>query len=759
MTEYQSTQRELSQFISILWRRKWIIVGIMLFTLAPFIYINQTQKPVYEARTKLVYEINKSVISEMSYSTVLLGSIKLSNLIEEINSWTLIHDVSQSLPDSLIECYAPKDLANDSSAYEDQLVYNLSRSINAQTVPNSDILVISAKGSHALAAQMVANQTAQMLIQRNLYSAIYEANTNRQTLKNQLDYLRQRVQESEQALKKFKEQENITNIEQESQELFRRITDAEVEYNRILATLNANNERYIYLKNKLDKERDNLVPSITSTTSPWIQQLKDRLVELEVQYTNLKVQNYSDRHPKLRALKEQIQKTKRNLREESIKIAQGERPIDPLSEMQQSFVELTQLEVEIHTSQARKRALEQIIQSYNDQLVSMPSKELELGQLVRNKNVADNLYTMMLEKYEETKFTGAEQPGSLRIIDPARKPMNPIAPRKKMNLIIGLFLGFIVGVVATLLVELFNQNIKSEDVIESEVGLPVFSSIPKIAELKNKGRNKTQACEKLVTQTMPHSAGSESFKILRTNLYFSDNEAEIKTIAVTSSSEDEGKSFVASNLAIATAQMGHRTLLIDADLRNPTLHQIFNLPRFPGLTHIFLKHKKRRSNRKEFLHVVTSRNQEDELMPFIHKTEIENLFVTTSGKIPKHPSELLATHTMKQCVQMLQKYFDTIIFDLPPVNIVTDPAIIAKESDAVILVVRADKSKIENVSKAKNRMDRVLTDQVFGVVLNFTENIQSYQHTLKAKQDSKVTRSNGMSASSINNRKKYVNNS
>ena len=758
MTEYQSTQRELSQFINIIWRRKWIIAGIMLLMVVPFVYINQTQEPVYEARTKLVYEINKSVLSEMSYSTVLLGSIKLSNLIEEIDSWTLMHDVAKSLPDSLIKSYAPMDLANDSSNYEDHLVHNLNQSVSAQTVPNSDILRISARGTHALAAQAVANKTAEMLIQRNLHSAMYEANTNRQTIKNQLDYLKQRVQETEQALKEFKEHENITNIEQESQELFRRITDAEIEYNRILATLNASNERYRYLKNKLDKERNNLVPSITSTTSPWIQQLKDRLVELEVQYTNLKVQNYSDRHPKLRALKEQIEKTKRNLKEESIKIAQGERPIDPLSEMQQNFVELTQLEVDIHTSQARKSALEQIIQSYNNQLVSMPSKELELGQLIRNKNVAANLYTTMLQKYEETKYTGAEQPGSLRIIDPARKPMKPISPRKKFNLIIGLFLGFIIGVISTLLIELFNQSIKSEDVIESEVGLPVFSSIPKIASLKKKGK-RTQVHKKLITLNMPHSAGSESFKILRTNLYFSENESDIKTIAVTSSNEDEGKSFVAANLAIATAQMGHRTLLIDTDLRNPTLHQIFDLPRFPGLTHIFMKHKKRKSNRKEFLHLVTSRNQEDELMPFIHDTQIENLFVTTSGKIPKHPSELLATQTMKQCVQVLRKYFDTIIFDLPPVNIVTDPAIIAKESDAVILVVRADKSKIENISRAKNRMDRVLTDQVFGVVLNYMENIHSYQHSIKSKQDLKQTRLDKVSTSPMNNRKKYVNNS
>ncbi|WP_034549875.1 CpsD/CapB family tyrosine-protein kinase [Carnobacterium funditum] len=202
----------------------------------------------------------------------------------------------------------------------------------------------------------------------------------------------------------------------------------------------------------------------------------------------------------------------------------------------------------------------------------------------------------------------------------------------------------------------------------------------------------------LVTLTKPSSVISEQFKTIRTNIQFSIFDKEIKTIAITSDMMSAGKSTVAANLAITFSMQGKKVVLIDSDMRKPTIHHFFNLSNRDGLTSLLTDRAIKLSN-------------------MIHHTGIENLFILTSGIIPPNPSELLASKRMDELLVELETEFDLIIFDLPPVMAVTDAQIMASKVDGTIFVIRKDSSTKDRIMQSKNLLQKVNAN-VIGVVLN-----------------------------------------
>lgn len=203
---------------------------------------------------------------------------------------------------------------------------------------------------------------------------------------------------------------------------------------------------------------------------------------------------------------------------------------------------------------------------------------------------------------------------------------------------------------------------------------------------------------KLITLTKPSSVISEQFKTIRTNIQFSIFDKEMKSIAVTSDMVGAGKSTVAANLAVTFSMQRKKVVLVDSDLRKPTIHRFFGLSNRDGLTTILT-------------------NRSIRLCNMIHHTDVDNLFVLTSGIIPPNPSELLASSRMDELLVELEKDFDLIIFDLPPVVAVTDAQIMASKVDGTIFVIRKENSTKDKIMESKLLLQRVNAN-VIGVVLN-----------------------------------------
>lgn len=210
-------------------------------------------------------------------------------------------------------------------------------------------------------------------------------------------------------------------------------------------------------------------------------------------------------------------------------------------------------------------------------------------------------------------------------------------------------------------------------------------------------RSNNNGAERLITATNPRSPVAEAYRQLRTNIQFSSLDRPIKTLLVTSTSPEEGKSTTLANLAITMAQADRRVILVDCDLRRPVLHQLFRVGNGVGLTT-----------------VVANRDAQE--IPFA-PTEVPGLLLLPSGPLPPNPSELLGSNRMAEVIEQLKQQADYVLFDSPPIVVVTDAAVLASKVDGVILVIRAGKTKREYAQRAKAMLDKVNAN-LLGVVLN-----------------------------------------
>ncbi|KQU17141.1 capsular biosynthesis protein [Bacillus sp. Leaf13] len=221
-------------------------------------------------------------------------------------------------------------------------------------------------------------------------------------------------------------------------------------------------------------------------------------------------------------------------------------------------------------------------------------------------------------------------------------------------------------------------------------------------------RSKDEKQVNLIAQTNPKSPITERYRIIRTNIQFSSVDKEIKTIVVTSAEPNDGKSTTAANLAIVLAQEEKKVLLVDADLRKPSIHYAFNLSNIHGLTSVLTKKM--------------------DLRKTILNSNVPNLDILTSGPIPPNPSELLNSKAMETAINELKDIYDFIIFDTPPVLLVTDSQIVANKCDGVIMVVASGKTNKQSAVKAKELLEKANT-ALLGVVLNGMEsNTSNYYY-------------------------------
>lgn len=206
--------------------------------------------------------------------------------------------------------------------------------------------------------------------------------------------------------------------------------------------------------------------------------------------------------------------------------------------------------------------------------------------------------------------------------------------------------------------------------------------------------------KKLISVNKPKSPISEAYRGIRTSIEFSNIDEQIKTITVTSTRQNEGKSTVIANLAVSFANLDKKVLILDGDLRNPSVHKMFGVSNIKGVTDILVSNKK--------------------FAECVHCTDVENLHVLTGGAIPPNPSEMLSSKKMKDFVESMKEYYDYIFIDAPPIGIVTDAGIISTYTDGCIFVVSANEADVEHIKIAKEKLDSIGAN-ILGTVLNKME--------------------------------------
>lgn len=347
---------------------------------------------------------------------------------------------------------------------------------------------------------------------------------------------------------------------------------------------------------------------------------------------------------------------------------------------------------------AQLAAINKKIAELDGTLKRLPELQRQYLQLFREVEVKQQLYTGLLNSYQQLRIAKAGEIGNVRIVDTAVEPIKPIKPKKLQILILSIFLGGFLGTLLALLRNMMRSGIKDAAQIENELDLPVYATVPR--SLIQESRINLLKKKKNIPILAVKDGGDiaiESLRSMRTAIHFALMNASNNVIALSGPAPEIGKSFITVNLATILAQGGKRVLVIDGDMRRGYLHKYFNADIKPGLAELL--------------------NRQNSYEDVVQNSTVENLFFVTRGKSPVNPSELLSTDKFKAFLDQASAHFDHILIDTPPVLAVTDGIIIAQYAGVNLLIARHGKTQIKELEITVNRFEQANV-KVNGVILN-----------------------------------------
>ena len=345
--------------------------------------------------------------------------------------------------------------------------------------------------------------------------------------------------------------------------------------------------------------------------------------------------------------------------------------------------QIQDLQAKIQTTQEEMQQLQEAIDAETS-ATGLANKQAQMAALQNKLNTYQTNLAQLLNFFQGSATNYVE------VVEPATVPTIPISPRTTLNVLLAATVGLILAVGAAFLLEYLDDTIKTPDDISQALSLFTLGAVTRI-----EGESIE---DKLVTADHPRSPISEAYRVLRTNLQFSAVDKPLKTLLVTSANPIEGKSLTAANLGVVMAQAGLSVVIVDADLRRPVLHRIFQLIKEDGLTNALLQGNPNPDG-------------------YLQATKVENLRVLTSGPLPPNPSELLGSERMSRLIEHLKEQADVVLFDSPPFLAVTDAAVLSSQVDGVLLVVDAGASRREMAARAVEGLKKV-GGNILGAVLN-----------------------------------------
>jgi tyrosine-protein kinase Etk/Wzc len=659
----------LEHYLGILWRRKWLSLAVFFLVFVA--------AAVRTYRTPALYRANATVMIESSNQRDVMSADYmiptwnmqgyLQNHMQLLGSQRVQEEIAAIMPHTLIQS-ASAWIGQDSSAVNPALVLTLG-AMSVSPIGETDILSISVTSASPDLAVGLANLYAEGYQQYDLVQGRADVSSIREFIEEQLNVVGRRLDIAEIGLEEFKKENRFIDLSAETNALIAQQSNLAVALAQTDTELEGIQAQLTHVRQMIDEEGAGMSEKLESISSPLVASFKASLDELEVERANLMMQGYPDSSALMQKLNRQITDVRGKLALESKRLLENQGFIEPVGRLRELWDEALALETGMTSTLARKRILENSIVEHRAKLRTLPEVERTFAKLNRDVEADRAVYAMLSQRYEEARIQEAGRVSSVRIVDRARYGVK-ISPQTNRDLSIGLLVALVLGVGISFAIDYFDKSVRSPGEVE-RYGLPVLANIPVLPSGKS-GRarwGKHPVTTHLITHADPSSSGAEAFRVLRTNLLFSGATRPCKTIVVTSPGPSEGKSTVSVNLAASLAKAGHKTLLIDADLRAPVLHSIFGHQRKPGFTDLVAF--------------------EEPSPNTISQAKLENLYCLTSGTIPPSPADVLIAPETDRLLERLKKEYDYIVLDTPPALLAADTAVLAAKVDAVLLVVKA----------------------------------------------------------------------
>ncbi len=705
--ELASQESAIRDYLRVLLKRKWTVLACLFTVFAVVAIASLKMTPVYEASGSIAINKPDSSLGNFNNSTTFnldyYDPTELETEVKILQSDLLALQVVKDLgldrrpefggkaapsPSSLD--LAPDPLQTDPSRTS-ALLANFRGSLKVTLAPNTKIIEVHYSSPDKQLAANVVNKLMEDYTENNFKSRFDSTMQAEDWLKNQLVDLQMKVENSQQKLVQYQKEHEILGIDEKQN-----ITTAKLdELNKALTAAESERMDKESVYRLVESGDTDTIASAASaldaagtggtSASTLLESLRSKKADLKIQAAQLNTQ-FGPSYPKLAQLNSQLKEVDAQIVLETKKVA---------GQVRGQYMAAVQRENLLHD------ALEKQKQEEN----KLNESAIDYSILKRDLDSYRQLYEGLMEKMKEAGVSAGLKSNNFRIVDVARVPTYPIEPNIPRNLAFAFLLGLTSGVGLAFLQEGLDNTVRTSEQARLISGLPALGMIPLPSKTAREGANpkrlviaSSKEAVEMVAQARPHSQMAESYRALRTSLLLTNLGAPPKVIMITSALPQEGKTTTSMNTALVLAQKGIRVLLIDADLRRPSIHKILGMGPRSGLSNVL-------TGSATLQQTIT------------RSSILPNLSILPAGTPPPNPAELLASANMRDVLEELRGQYDHIVLDTPPTLSVTDAVVLSPRADAIVLVIRSGQTTKQALRRSRDILTQV-NAKVSGVLLN-----------------------------------------
>jgi polysaccharide biosynthesis transport protein len=692
-------EKTISSLIGVIKRRSLPAVAVFAAAIGGALAYLTITPSQYEAAARLILDTKQTSVSELGRN---------------------ISQVSSNTPGG------PSPLADQAELVKSQRVLNralqifqgsrksktqvtlgdLHKGLGVSIVPATNILQLSYKGKDPVLAAQLLNAVAQAMEEESADTIRQEAANVRKFLAMEVPKARQKVEEAELQENKYRQKSGIISFTKQSESLVDSLATLENQERSLSARLRELRSQDVSLRQITNATAiKNAYASVRGGQDEQLKELRTKLTEFETKLAESRAK-YTEDHPAVRSLLYQ-RNTIRNLYAQGLNRVSENQVVSPnkvaADQVSQNFsaqlitndVELAAVENKLKSVQAQRANLQL-------RLAQLPTKQQQLTPLARQREEAVETLKLLQSKYEEARIAEAQQVGNLRIIEQAQTPTEATSPKHSVVLVLATAVGTLLATSIVLLLEMMDNTLHDASEAEDLLKLSLLGVLPRLP-------SKTLVLSPS-RRFLDNVSLVEPYRMLFKTLEFRSD--QMRMIVVSSSIAGEGKSIVASHLGAIAGMLSWRTLVIDADLRRPEQHTLFNLSAKPGVTDVL--------------------EGDISLTDAVQSTDIENLDVLTCGELHGRPSQLLESVAIKSLITEASENYDLVIIDTPPLSACADAATLAKQSDGIMLVTRPGFTLKETLSRSVSELTRNRIP-ILGVVVNgmTSQTEKYYQYSVK----------------------------
>jgi polysaccharide biosynthesis transport protein len=699
-TSLPSQESMLQDYLRILSKRKWIIAVSALLIVSVVGLSTLRATPVYVAVGSIainkvdpmMFSLKDSSAGESEYYDPADLDTEVRILKSDLLALQVIRQLNLDKSNGDASGTAGLGLATDSAAdtaRTSAALANFKGNLQVSLVPNTRIIEIRYRSPNKDLTARAVNTLTSTYVEQNFKTRFESTMQASDWLSKQLVDLQIKVETSQEKLVKYQKEHEILGIDDKQNittakldELNRELTAAEaarMDKEAIYRSIQTNDPEAISSGSADNSNK----PSMAGTG--LLEKLREQEADLKIQIAQMNTQ-FGPSYPKLAQLNSQLKEVGSQIQIETKKA---------LSRLHGEYVAAQQRENMLHAALDQQKA----------EANKLNESAIEYSLLKRDLDSNRTLYEGLLEKLKEAGVTAGLRSNNFRIVDVARVPTSPAEPNMPRNLAYALALGLTTGIGLAFVLEGMDNTVRTPEQAQAISALPSLGMIPlgsrnrgEIPSAKRLALASSREAVELVTQERPKSQMAESYRALRTSLLLTSLGGPPKVILITSALPEEGKTTTSLNCAIVLAQRGTRVLLIDADLRRPSIHKTLGMGPRIGLSNV----------------LTGSSTVEQAIVP---SGVLANLFVLPAGTPPPNPAELLGSKNMKDILDQLREQYDHIIVDTPPTLSVTDAVIMSIWADRVVLVIRSGHTTKQALRRARDTLMQV-NARVCGVLMN-----------------------------------------